>query len=142
MTPCKHIETATPDHSPLNRMLVTGYYDGPTEGFVECRECGQTYAFRKLAWDDEQDVRIFGLAPLDERLDQIREDVLKLAQGGDVVRVVPLAGDGAQPALDRLAASPIRYVVASLDLRKGLLAQRALAPDDMGDRNWFEWLGI
>ncbi len=142
MTPCNHLEATSTDQSPLDRMLVTGYYDGPTDGFVECRECGQTYAFRKLGWDDEQDVRIFGLAPLDQSLEQISRHALKLADSNDVVRIVPPLGDEAQRALDHLAGSPICLVVASLDLRKGFLAQRPVATEEIAERDWFAWLGL
>ncbi len=49
MAVCDHLDAATADDSPLERMLVVGYYDSPTEGFAECGSCGQVYAFRKLA---------------------------------------------------------------------------------------------
>ena len=50
--------------SPFRRLIATGYYDGPTEGFVECGTCGTVFAFRTLDWDGGQDVRIFALREL------------------------------------------------------------------------------
>src|SRR4051794_30325307 len=50
--------------SPFGRLRATGYYDGPTEGLVECGTCKTTYSFHKLDWDDQQDVRIFSLSPI------------------------------------------------------------------------------
>lgn len=50
--------------SPFVRLLATGYYDGPTEGLIECGTCKTTYSFNKLDWDDQQDVRVFALSPV------------------------------------------------------------------------------
>jgi hypothetical protein len=49
---------------PFTRILALGWYDGPTGGVAECVHCGGAYLFEMLDWDDWQDVRIFGLAPL------------------------------------------------------------------------------
>jgi hypothetical protein len=50
--------------SPFRRILATGYYDGPTDGLVECATCSTLYQFQKLDWDDQQDMRIFALSPI------------------------------------------------------------------------------
>ncbi len=43
--------------SPVRRVLALGYYDGPTEGLLQC-EAGGVHRFEMLAWDSEtQDVR-------------------------------------------------------------------------------------
>ena len=50
--------------SPFTRLIATGYYDGPTEGLIECGTCRTTYSFHKLDWDDQQDVRVFSISPI------------------------------------------------------------------------------
>ena len=47
----------------FSRMLVLGYYDGPTEGIAECRE-GHVAVLRMVDWDDRQDVRVFSVCEL------------------------------------------------------------------------------
>ena len=50
--------------SPVLKILALGYYDGPTDGLLQC-ENGLVYRFEILAWDSEaQDVRVFSLAPM------------------------------------------------------------------------------
>lgn len=50
--------------SPFSRLIAVGYYDGPTDGVVECGWCKATYWFEKLDWDDWQNVRVFSIAPV------------------------------------------------------------------------------
>ncbi len=142
MNICEHIESASAERSPFGKMLVTGFYDGPTDGFVECRHCGRAYAFRKLAWDDEQDVRIYGLAPLEQPLESIRLEALKLPESDDPVTVVPPLAEEQQQAVERLAARPVHYVVAAVNLRRGIMAAKPLEQEDVGERDWFAWLGL
>jgi hypothetical protein len=38
---------------------MLGWYDGVTSGVAKCRACGRTYHFEMLAWDDEQEMRVY-----------------------------------------------------------------------------------
>ena len=50
-------------------VTALGYYDGPTDGFASCQVCGRTYHFALIAWDDGQDVRIYGFAAVPSEVD-------------------------------------------------------------------------
>jgi hypothetical protein len=142
MTICEHLEAASADYSPLNRMLVAGYYDGATEGLAECRTCGQTYAFRKLAWDDEQDIRIFALSNVNHRFDDICDSLLSIGEADRDIVVIPPLQPAEQSALDLLLGVRAEYVLASLDLRKGIIAKKPWSGEDGEQRDWFAWLGL
>lgn len=141
MTECAHIEAAAAvPWSPFSRMLITNYYDGPIEGFVECHTCGRLYAFRKLAWDEDQDLRIFGLAPLDDDYDTVC--TLLGAQGDSKTAAIvpPLQGLPEKHA-ERLLATSMRYVVTAYRLNGELLAVRNF-PQTEPVGGWIAWLGI
>lgn len=144
MTCCKTLESIGPMPSPFVRLLVTGYYDGPTTGIAECGACGRTYAFRMLAWDDAQDVRIVSLAPLDEKFDTIYERTLRTHPVSQAVTIVPPLLQGEEPhEIDRLLATPPTRVVASVDLLSELLASEAVSETDLEqEHNWFKRLGL
>lgn len=65
MTCCKLRVDGVMESLPFERKIATRYYDGAIEGFTECSECKQTYAFHMLDWDDAHDQRIIAYAPLD-----------------------------------------------------------------------------
>jgi len=48
--------------SPFCKVLATGFYDGPTEGFLAHSTRDELFLFHLLDWDDGQDVRVFGVA--------------------------------------------------------------------------------
>src|SRR5262245_40100323 len=55
--------------SPVTKVLALGYYDGPTNGVLQCGEGGPVYKFDLLdgpysTEDGLWDLRVFGLAPL------------------------------------------------------------------------------
>jgi hypothetical protein len=54
---------------PFHRTIALGYYDGPTNGVIECANCSGEFRFDLLdvIWNAPLDVpRIFSLAPLPE----------------------------------------------------------------------------
>ena len=64
---CKSASTTVPvavSDDPFSPMIVLDYYDGPTSGFLKCKDCGAEYHFYMLDWDDMHEVRIFALAPV------------------------------------------------------------------------------
>jgi len=68
---CKLLAGCVMERVPFERTIASGFYDGRTDGFTECSQCKKAYSFRKLDWDDSQNVRIFGFAPLESELDAI-----------------------------------------------------------------------
>jgi hypothetical protein len=53
-------------------MLVLSYYDGATEGFFDVIDDGLVYYFKVVAWDENQDQRLYVLATVS------RDDYLEL----------------------------------------------------------------
>src|SRR5688500_14256511 len=52
---------------PFHRTVALGYYDGPTDGVIQCADCSEEYRFDLLdaCWDASLDVpRIFSLTAL------------------------------------------------------------------------------
>jgi len=129
--------------SPFVRLLATGYYDGPTEGLVECGTCGTTYSFHKLDWDDQQDLRIFSLSPVGGR----RLEDLAHAPSAPPPRWPNwvLADEGSADFaanVDELrgSASPEEFIVATEDLLREFAIWR---PVGLGvQRDWFSELGL
>jgi len=48
--------------SPFGRLVSLGYYDGTTSGLVQCADCDKSFHYRILAWDKQQDTRVYSLA--------------------------------------------------------------------------------
>jgi hypothetical protein len=128
---------------PFERTIATGYYDGPTEGFTECSQCGQAYSFRKLDWDDLQDVRIFGFAPLNVSLDTIAERLgISSTKGAFLPLVPPLQASQEKFVNEMLAQPAVRVAaVAGWPGQSSLWRDiRGVDLDAVGD--WFSFLGI
>jgi hypothetical protein len=73
MTCCKLLLRGQFETLPFRRVIATGFYDGPMEGFTECCQCGQAFSFHMLDWDDSQKVRVFAFSPVSTSLDAIAE---------------------------------------------------------------------
>ena len=41
-------------------VAILGWHDGLMSGMAKCRGCGRTYHFDLLAWDEEQEARLYG----------------------------------------------------------------------------------
>ncbi len=57
----------TPTTSPFDQEIALGFYDGPTHGFLHCRDCQQEFYFAMIdsrAVSSEEDTRIFELASI------------------------------------------------------------------------------
>lgn len=61
---CEHLQHTATFASPLARIIVVEWHDGPVTGAAVCGECGAELAFRMAAWDDEQTMRVYTLADL------------------------------------------------------------------------------
>ena len=132
--------------SPFARLVATGYYDGPTEGLVECGTCGTTYSFHKLDWDDQQDLRVFSLAPLAPLASQGLEDLAN-ASGAPPAKwpswvLADETSAGLAAKVDELRGSafPEEFVVATEDLLREIDVWRPVGLGPHGD--WFSELAL
>ncbi|MGP0069240.1 MAG: hypothetical protein ACLQGP_37275 [Isosphaeraceae bacterium] len=51
--------------SPFDRVIVLGWYDGPTEGLVWCAACNRVYRFEMLdSVDEVRGIRVHSLSPM------------------------------------------------------------------------------
>jgi len=129
---------------PFRRTIATGFYDGPTEGFAECSECKQAYSFRKLDWDDLQDVRIIGFAPLQISLDAIAGRLKINELTTQAVPLVPPLSDPLETFVKELLDSHPNYVAA---VEAGWPGSSSVWRDIRGldlqsVSDWFSFLGI
>ena len=132
--------------SPFTKLLVLGYYDGPTDGVGQGGEGGPLYRFDMLAWDGEtQDLRIFGLAllPSDvlgrlvamyERYEPARWPVWLPSWHED------LEGED-EPLLSQ--AGPVAWVVATHDLLGRILAAKSVTAEEVArTTDWSAFLEL
>jgi hypothetical protein len=128
--------------SPFSRLIATGFYDGPTNGLVECSTCKMTYSFERLDWDDQQDLRVFSLAPAcPGGLDGVAQ-----AEGAPTPKwpiwVLGDAQGGFGATVDAFvtSAAPVEFVVATHDLLGTIEIWR---PVGLGEHpDWFVELGL
>lgn len=55
---CQTIEDRGP--SPFEVSML-GWHDGLTDGMAQCRTCARAYHVEMVAWDNDQEVRVYGL---------------------------------------------------------------------------------
>jgi hypothetical protein len=53
------------EHSQFARLIAMAVYDGPIDGLVLTRDGEQCFHFTLLAWDADQESRVFSLAPVE-----------------------------------------------------------------------------
>jgi hypothetical protein len=138
--------------SPFARVIALGYYDGPTSGLVQCAECERAYRFDLLGWDEGQDVRIYGLAPLPATSFDRLVDALSRYQAPGWPVWVPLwqfPSGSDREALDGLtrqiidAAAPTEFAIATEDIAGAILGGKAVTPEDVARiKGWFSFLDI
>ncbi len=65
---CRDLPDSRRSASPFDRIVALGFCDGPTEGFLRCRECPREYVFRYLDVREEAsgegELRAFGLSEI------------------------------------------------------------------------------
>lgn len=54
--------------APSPRLVALGFHDGPTEGFVRGVVSGLVHYFKLVAWDDDQDRRLYLLGQVEPRV--------------------------------------------------------------------------
>jgi|GEM_PF-3559395 len=130
--------------SPFSRIVATDYYDGPTDGLIECRVCSTIYSFRKLDWDEMQNVRIFSLSPVAGHFIADIEEHL----GGETRPRWPVWVIGSESStavlkvVDDLlgGASPAEFVVATQNLLGTIEIWRPIGSFEHVD--WFRELNL
>jgi hypothetical protein len=131
--------------SPVQKVLAFGYYDGPTEGVLQCAN-GQTYRFDLLAWEPEtQDLRIFCLSPLPS---PGWEQLTALCAAHESPRwpvwVVGRHEGLYQPIQEILGqAGPMEWALATEDLRGEILRVKTVRSEELARvTNWGAFLGL
>jgi hypothetical protein len=131
--------------SPFQKVLALGYYDGPTEGLLQCVS-GSVYRFHLLAWDEAtQDLRVFGLAALPSAAFTQLVALYAPTQPPRWPTWVPSWQEGfAEPTEAILAqAGPVEWVLAVEDLYGPILSARAVLPEEVaGITDWGAFLGV
>jgi hypothetical protein len=140
---CRFLTDGVPQNLPFSRTIAIGFYDGPTDGFTECSRCHRAYHFRKLEWDELQELRIFGFAPVQSDLDTIARRLGIQFNKDQPVSVVPPLDDAREAFLRKLLAdTPVR--VAAII---GWPGQSSVWRDVRGQAvtavtDWFAFLGL
>jgi hypothetical protein len=131
--------------SPVQKVLAFGYYDGPTEGVLQCAD-GQTYRFDLLTWDQEtQNLRVFGLSPLPR---PAWDQLIALCASHETPRwpvwVLSWHEGLHQPIEDVLRqAGRMEWVFATEDLQGEILRVQAIRPDELAQvTDWGAFLGL
>ena len=61
---CDHWQQKRDFPSPIAQMIIVEWYDGPVAGAAICGECNAEVAFKMVAWDENQTMRVYTLADL------------------------------------------------------------------------------
>lgn len=143
MTCCKLLVRGQFETLPFRRVVATGFYDGPLQGFTECCQCGQAFSFRMLDWDDSQKVRVFAFAPVLPSLDEIAERLrIVLAADTDFSFVADLSETDQIFVNDLLSCSPT-HVAAFQGWPGESSACRDITRIDVTEiGDWFSFLGV
>jgi len=161
---CQNLGGLTESKSPFQRIISFDYHDGATAGAAQCAVCAGAYKYDMVDWDQNQDVRVFGFAPLppDSFMKltalcaalenpkwpiwspkwQFSTEVLRNSIETEIEQILGAAG-------------PHEFVLASRDLAQEIIACRDLTEIDGKDlqtrssrreahsqRDWFQYLGL
>lgn len=149
----------------FSRMIVLGFYDGPTSGTLQCASCAAEYRFDLLDWDEDHEVRIFRLAALPpgslDRFVAALKDVEEPRWPVWLVFARKRPSEAERDAVDRqwratlCQASPAEWVVAWSGYGDKLLAAKKIPADELAHvpdwfsqdglgptRDWFGLLGL
>lgn len=134
-----------PFPSPVQRILALGFYDGPTEGVLQCGP-GRVYHFEILAWDPEtQDVRVFSLAPMPPAACDRLAELFARREKPRWPMWVPSWYEDLKEETDAVLrqAGPVEWVVATEDLMGTILAAKRIRPEDVrAVEDWRPFLGL
>jgi hypothetical protein len=131
--------------SPAKKILVLDYYDGPTEGLLQC-ETGRVFRFEIVAWDSEtQDVRVFSLAPMPpSAFDRLAELIAQVEMPRWPVWIPSWCEDQNEETDAILKeAGPVEWVIAAEDLIGTILAAKRVRPSEVDAVvEWRSFLGL
>jgi hypothetical protein len=142
--------------SPFSRIIALGWYDGPTAGLLQCGACSREYRFELLDelfdGEDEQDLRVYSLAPLVSGSVTRLTDALSRYELPRIPIWVPhweFPTEAEKSELDRLSdqildgAGPPELVIATPDLSETIVATKTVTPEDLVQiTDWFSYLGL
>lgn len=136
---CQQLGNHRQVRSPFRKLIVLGFYDGATSGLTECQACTRGYRFELVTWDDQQDVRIFALAPLTPGIFQgVAEICATLGElPGWPVWIPRFEGEAGRVASSRIdevlgRLSSFELLVASEALERDLLVARPVKDSERG----------
>jgi len=149
---CQQLEAFSDVKSPFSKIIALGFYDGPTSGIVQCEICSAIYKFEMLGWDDDQEVRIFSLAPLASAAWTRMVNLLSKHESPKWPLWFPKwefpsesVRNNVESETDKILASAAmpELVIASNRYGDRILAARKLAKEDLEYvKDWFTWLGL
>jgi hypothetical protein len=147
--------------SPISRILVLGYYDGPTNGVLQCGEAGAVYKFDfvydlvdGLSSPEDRllELRVYSLAPLPAKaLTELASAYSRFwpPRWPVWVPIWHFGNKDDEEAMNRLTdqvlrqAGPVNWVVASFDLTGTIRAAKSVTPQDLARiTDWLAFLGI
>jgi hypothetical protein len=118
---CQTIEGHCP--SPFE-ISTLGWHDGLTSGMARCRECARCYHVEMVAWDHEQEVRVYGF----REISRASYDTFMAVQASGVPspqQAIDRSDELALRERDALATGFERTLyVAAVDLMKEILGSR------------------
>lgn len=138
--------------SPFSKIIVFGYYDGPTSGIVQCRLCTTVYKIETLDWDNMQDMRICSLALL--QTPYFNQLVNLLTPLGTPtwpvwVPIWKFESQEKEEILNRQVqeivekAGKVSLVIATENIATEVLTAKKITPEEFGSvKNWFSFLDI
>ena len=143
MTCCKLLLRGQFETLPFRRVVATGFYDGPMEGFTECCQCGQAFSFRMLDWDDSQKVRVFAFSPVSTSLDAIAERLRIVLAADTGFSFVAHLSENDQVFVRDLRSQPSTLVAAFQGWPGESSSCRDISRIDISEiGDWFSFLGV
>jgi len=143
--------------SPVTRVLALGYYDGPTNGVLQCGDGGPVCKFNLIEGpfsteDGLWDMRVFAVAPLPgSALALLTEGYSRFwAPLWPVWVPIWYFSDPAdEQAMNQLTdevlsqAGPVEWVIATTDLLTTVRAARSVTAEDLVQvSDWLAFLGV
>jgi hypothetical protein len=143
--------------SAVTHVLALGYYDGPTNGVLQCGSGGPVYKFDLIEgpFSTEEglwDMRVFALAPMPSNaLAQLAEAYARFwAPRWPVwVPIWHFQDPADEQAMSRLTddvlrrAGPAEWVIATTDLLSTIRAARVVTAEDLARvTDWLAFLGV
>ncbi|HET7464579.1 MAG TPA: hypothetical protein VFJ82_25280 [Longimicrobium sp.] len=118
---CEVLDSEAAGPAPFSRVVPVGWYDGPTEGVLECG--GVPYVFRKVAWDRHFARRVFVLRPVSRgAFDAVAEIVGRPADASATDEERQATWERLMDLLDQ--GGPVEYLVMADWITEALLAVR------------------